>query len=121
VGVEWLLIRWAILAAAIAITAWLFPGVDIDGGVTTLFAISAVFALLNVFLGSILRLLTFPLIVLTLGLFALVLNAILFLVTAGLFDSFEIDGLLTAIGASVVVSIVSALLELILHPREAAD
>jgi putative membrane protein len=116
--VKWLLARWVILAAAIAFTAWVFPGIDVDGGLFLVLEIAAVFAVLNVVLGSLLRLLTLPLIALTFGLFAIVLNAILFLVTAAIIDDFEIDGLLPAIGAAVVVGIVSALLEMIFEPDD---
>jgi putative membrane protein len=97
---------------------------DVDG-VGAVFVIAAVFALLNVLLGSLLRLLAFPLMALSLGLFAFVLNATLFLITSEMLDSFEIDDFWTALVASLVVSVLCALLEGLLelryrHLREAA-
>jgi putative membrane protein len=111
-----LLVRWAILAAAIALTAWLLPGMDVEGAGTT-FVIAAVFATLNVVLGSLLRLLAFPLMALSLGLFAFVLNATLFLVTSEMLDSFEIDDFWTALVAALLVSVLCAVIEGVLELR----
>jgi putative membrane protein len=110
-----LLISWAVLAGAIAITAGVLPGVDVHGGFLTYLWIAVVFALVNALLGRVLRLLTAPLIVLTLGLFALVVNALLFLVTSWISDSLHVDGFLTALAAALIISVVDAILELLLR------
>ena len=113
---RWVLVKWAVLAVAIAFTAWLFPGIDVDGGVLTLLGIAAVFAVVNAVLGPIARLLTFPLLAITLGLFSLVINAVLFLLTDALLDDLDVDGFLAALGGSVVISVVVVTLELALRP-----
>jgi len=113
---RWVLVKWAVLAVAIAFTAWLFPGIDVDGGVLTLLGIAAVFAVVNAVLGPIARLLTFPLLAITLGLFSLVINAVLFLLTDALLDDLDVDGFLAALGGSVVISVVVVTLELAMRP-----
>lgn len=101
------------LAAAIAITAWLLPGIHIDWHPGIVLWIAVVLATVNLFLGSILRLLSLPITVLTLGLFGIVINALMLLVTDWLIDSFDVDGLLAALGGAVVISVVGTLLGLV--------
>ena len=69
------LLTWLTLAVAIGLTAWLLPGVDIKGGFGSLLLISAAFGLINAILGTIMKLLTMPITIMTLGLFALVRSA----------------------------------------------
>jgi putative membrane protein len=104
------LIAWVILATAIAVTAALMPSVEIDGGVLTLLGVSMVFALVNALVGPVLRLVSLPLTLLTLGLFALVVNGVLFGITAGLTDSLDVGGVVSTIVAALVVSVVTAAL-----------
>jgi len=111
-----LLIKWACLAAAVWATTALLAEVEVDGGVGTYLLIAVVFATVNVVLGTIVRLFTLPLMLLTLGLFSIVVNALMLLVTDWLMDSFDVDGLGTALLAALIISIVSAVLELVLQP-----
>ena len=62
-----LVIRWVLLAAVIAVVAWIVPEVDISGGVFGLLVAAAVFGLVNVLVGPLLRLLTLPLTMMTFG------------------------------------------------------
>lgn len=105
-----LLVAWVILAAAIAITAALVPSVEVDGGVLTLLGVSMLFALVNALLGPLLRLISLPLTLITLGLFALVVNGILLGITAGLTDSLDVGGVVSTIIAALVISVVTAVL-----------
>jgi putative membrane protein len=118
-----LLVKWACLALAVWATTALLSGVRVDGGAGTYLLVAAVFATVNVILGTIVRLLTLPLILVTLGLFAIVINASMLLVTDWLMDSFDVDGLGTAVLAALIISVVGAVLELVLqpvaYPREA--
>lgn len=114
-----ILVRWAVLAVAIAVTTWLFPGIQADGGIGTYLWIALLFSLVNILIGTILRILSAPLIVLTLGLFRLVINALLLLITAWLSDSFDVDGFLTALGGALVISLISMIVDLILGHRDA--
>ena len=106
-----LLIRWAVLAGAFAITAWLLSGLDVSGGFWGYLWVSAVFGIVNALLGTILRILTLPLTILTLGLFLIVVNALLLEITDRLTDRLMIDEFWwTAIWAAIIISLASMLL-----------
>ena len=110
-----LLVRWALLAAAFAITAWILTGMDISGGFWAYVWVSALFGIINAIIGTILRILTFPLTVLTLGLFSVIVNAILLNITDGLTSHLTIDEFWwTAIWAAIIMSIVAVLLDFVL-------
>ena len=111
-----LLIRWAIIAAAFAITSWLLTGMDVTGGFWAYVWVSAIFGLVNAFIGTIFRIFTFPLIILTFGLFSIFINACLLGITDWLTDHLTIDEFWwTAIWAAIVLSIVSWLLSLLVR------
>lgn len=114
---EHLFVAWLILAAAVMITVWIFPGLHVDWHPGIYLMFSAVFSLLNLFLGSVLRILSLPIMVVTLGLFGVVINTGLFLLTDWLFDSVEIDTLWAALGAAVCISIVRAALTFVIDRR----
>jgi putative membrane protein len=111
-----LIIRWAVLAGAFAVTTWLLSGVDISGGAWGYIWVSALFGIINAFIGTILRILTFPLTVLTLGLFSVIVNALLLQITDGLSTHFTIDEFWwTAIWAAIILSIAAMILDLIVR------
>jgi len=105
---RYLIVVWASLVVAFAITAALVPSVDIDGGVLTLLGISAVFGLVNAVIGPLLRLLSLPLMLITFGLFALVVNAALLGITAGLLDTLDVGGFFSTVLAAFLISVISA-------------
>ena len=111
-----LLIRWAVLAVAFAITAWLLSGVDVSGGFWGYLWVSALFGIVNVLIGTVLRILTLPLTLLTLGLFSIFVNALLLQIVDGLSDHFTIDEFWwTAIWAAIILSIVSVILDMVVR------
>ena len=113
---RFLLIRWAVLAVAFAITAWLLTGVDVSGGFGAYLWVSALFGIVNAIIGTILRIFTLPLIFLTLGLFSILINALLLQITDTLTSHFTIDEFWwTAIWAAIILSIVSVILEWIVQ------
>jgi putative membrane protein len=113
---RFLLIRWAVLAVAFAITAWLLSGVDVSGGFWGYIWVSALFGIVNAFIGTILRILTLPLTLLTLGLFSILVNAFLLQIVDGLSSHFTIDEFWwTAIWAAIILSIVSMILDLVVR------
>ena len=78
--------------------------------------VSALFGIVNAFIGTILRILTFPLTVLTLGLFSVLVNALLLQITDGLSSHFTIDEFWwTAIWAGIILAIVSMLLDVVVR------
>ena len=113
---RFLLIRWAVLAVAFAITAWLLSGVDVSGGFGAYLWVSLLFGIVNAIIGTILRIFTLPLIFLTLGLFSILINALLLQITDGITSHFTIDEFWwTAIWAAIILSIVSVILEMIVR------
>ncbi|MEQ1579144.1 MAG: phage holin family protein [Steroidobacteraceae bacterium] len=100
------LVRAAIVAVGLWLAAKLFPGLQFDSpGV--LIAAALLLGLVNAVIRPIAIILTFPLTLVTLGLFLLVVNAAMLGLVALLLDGFAIAGFWTAIGASVVVSLTS--------------
>lgn len=113
-----LLLHWLLNAAALWIAAYLLPGLAFTGGVTDLLLVAAVFGVVNSLLRPILTILTCPLIVLTLGLFTLVINALMLLITGWVSTrwdlGFTVAGFWAAFWGGLVVGLVSLLLSLAL-------
>jgi putative membrane protein len=110
-----LLIRWALLAVAFAITSWLLPGMEVSGGVWGYIWVSALFGSANAILGTILRIITLPLTLVTLGLFSLVVTAIMLSITDALSSNLTIDEFWwTAIWAAIILAFLSVILDLVL-------
>jgi putative membrane protein len=106
-----LLVRWIVNSTALLVVVHLVSGVEFDNW-PTVFVAALVLGLLNAFLRPVLLILTFPVTVLTLGLFTLVINAFLFYLAAHLVRGFHVAGFWQAFVASLVFSIVSVLLNL---------
>lgn len=102
-----LIARFLIVAAAVWLVAAYVPGVMVREGISSYLIIAAIFAVLNVLVRPALKLLAFPLLVLTLGLFLIVINAAMLGLTALLTDRLAIDGIGTAVIASLVISAVT--------------
>jgi putative membrane protein len=102
-----IIVNWILSAIAIGITAYLLPGVHINGGVTTLLVLSVVLGLINAILKPILKLLTLPITILTLGLFSLVINALMILLASSIVPNFVVDGFWWALLFSIVLSLVN--------------
>ncbi|HOC22032.1 MAG: phage holin family protein [Chloroflexi bacterium] len=110
-----LLIRWAISAFSIYVADWLVSGIRVENDGWWLYAVMAVIlGLVNAFIRPILKLLTCPLIILTLGLFTLVINGLSLWAAAGLANvfgvGFFVDGFWSAFFGALIISIVSVLL-----------
>jgi len=102
-----ILVNWLISAAAIGIAAYILPGVHIQGGVWTLLVLAIVLGLINAVLKPILKLLTLPITILTLGLFSLVINALLILLATAIVPGFVVDGFWWALLFSIVLSLIN--------------
>lgn len=107
-----LLVTWVVVAVAFGITSRLLPGMDVSGGFGSYLWVSALFGLVNAVVGTILRRLTLPFTLLILGLFSLIITAILLSITDALTDSLTIDEFFwTAIWAAIILSFVTVVLE----------
>lgn len=106
------LIRWLITTVAVLAATQIVPGIE-AGGTASVIITALLLGVLNVVLKPFLVLLTLPLQILTLGLFMLVINALLLLLAGALVPSFRVDGFWTAVLGGLVISIVSMLLNLL--------
>jgi putative membrane protein len=109
-----LLGQWLLLALGTAFAAWLIPGIEAEGGMAALLGASAILALLNLVLKPLLVLFTLPFVVLTFGIGLWVINALLFLLVGELMPGFTVGSFLSALGGSLVLSLVLVLPQLVL-------
>jgi putative membrane protein len=105
-------------AAALWVAVWIVPGLDWNGNEWWKFLLVAVvFSLINSYIKPILRILTFPISILTLGLFLLVINALLLLLLSAISKElhlgFVVDGFWAALLGSIVISIVGWILSMV--------
>ena len=107
------LIRWLVVAAAIAITAAVVPDVHVSGGVLGMLGVAALFAIVNALIGPIVRLLTMPLTRITFGLFALVINGALLALTAGCSSKLDVGGFFAAVVGAFLISLIATLAQFI--------
>lgn len=111
-----LLIRLVINAAALFVAVQLIPGMHFTGGLGRLLLVALVFGVVNAIVRPVLTLLSCPLIVVTLGLFLLVINAVMLGLTSwlstGLNLGFRVDGFVPALVGGIVIGIVSTVLTL---------
>jgi putative membrane protein len=114
-----LLVNWILSALAVWIVAHLVPGFYVSGFKAALLA-ALVIGFINATIGMLIKILTFPLTLLTLGLFWLVINALMLkLASALLAPGFEVRGFLAAFIGAILLSFVNMLLKwLVFPPRE---
>jgi putative membrane protein len=110
-------VRLLLLAVVIGVVAVIVPGIEVNGGFGALLWISVLFSLVNAILGPVFKLLSLPLIVLSLGLFLLVVNAALLAITAGLSSHLDVDSFGAAVLGGLLIAVFSWLAELALPTR----
>ncbi|MBM7167256.1 phage holin family protein [Streptomyces sp. G44] len=110
-------------AAALAVAVWLLDKITLTGGSTgkkvgTLIVVALLFGLVNFLVKPVVKVLTFPLFILTLGLITLVVNALMLLLTSWLADkfdvSFHVEGFWTAVLGGLIISVVSWAMNVVL-------
>jgi putative membrane protein len=118
-----LLLHWVFNAVALWVAAYFLTGLDFSGDLVRLLLVAAVFGVVNSLLRPLLTVLTCPLIVVTLGLFTLVINAVMLMVTGWLsarWDlGFTVAGFWPAFWGGLVVGLVSLMLSLLIPKPEA--
>jgi putative membrane protein len=119
------LVRLLVNAAALWVATRVVPGVTYVGGPLPFLGVAFVFGVINAILRPVLKLLTLPIIILTLGLFALVINGLMLLLTSSLSEAlglgFHVSGFWPAFWGALVVSIVSTVLSLLIRDAEFGD
>ena len=114
-------------AVALAVAAWILPGISFDGPsspfdvevrekIVPLLLVAVIMGLVSVFVEPLVKLLSLPFIVLTIGLFLLVINALMLMLTAwiaGLLDiGFHVDGFFTALVGSIIITLVTGFIDI---------
>jgi putative membrane protein len=111
-----LLLRWLVLTAAIMIAAYVIEGIQV-GGFLSAFFTAAILGILNAFFRPILIVLTLPINVLTLGLFTFVINALMLMMASGVISGFAVSGFWAAVFGSLLISLVSWILNSLINDR----
>jgi putative membrane protein len=99
-----LIVRWLLLAAALLLVAYLYPGVTVSSFGAAMIA-ALVLGLLNTIVRPLLVLLTLPVTLITLGLFLFVINALMFWAAAGVLEGFNVTGFAAALIGSLIYSL----------------
>jgi putative membrane protein len=110
--VKWL-VRLVVIAVAVYLATLLVPGVVVRGGAVSYLVIALVFALVNLLVKPLVKLLSLPLVLLTLGLFLLVINAAMVGLTALLTGRLDVDGFAAALLTALVISAVTWVADLL--------
>jgi putative membrane protein len=113
-----LLIAWAVDAAALAVAAWIFSGITVGGAFGTLILAALVYGLLATLVKPVLKLLTLPLAILTLGIAWFFVAMFILWLTDVIVGGFEIHGFWTLVGGTIVVWAVGAVADHWLLPEK---
>jgi len=112
-----LLARWIVNAAALLLVAYIYPGVHVESFVAALIA-ALVLGLVNAFIRPLLVILTFPVTLLTLGLFLFVINALMFWLVAEVVHGFAVSGFWAALVGSILYSVITLVTSWLLFKRK---
>ena len=104
------IIRWILFALLIMLIAWIIPGITITGFVSALIVV-VILSIVNVLIRPIVQFISLPLNVLTLGIFSLIINALLFLLVAKFSPGFQIDGFWSGFFGALILSIMTPLID----------
>jgi putative membrane protein len=115
-----LLIRWLVNAISLLIVAYFVPGFELHGIVHALIA-AVVFGFVNSTLGLILRVLTFPLTIVTFGLFLIVINAIMLKMAASVTPGFAVHTWTAALIGAVLLTLISSFLHWLVRDTRPAE
>jgi len=113
------IIRVLVTALAVWVAAYILPGVELTNDAKTIIIVALVLAFLNAIVKPILVILTIPVTLVTLGLFLLVINALMVVWTSKLVGGFRVDGWITALFFSLIVSVVSSILHSLAREKSA--
>jgi putative membrane protein len=114
-----ILIAWAVDAAALAVAAWIFAGITVGGSAGTLILAALVYGILATFIKPLLKLLTLPLALITLGIAWFFVAMFILWLTDVIVGGFQINGFWTLVGGTIVVWLVGAVADRWLFPKEA--
>jgi putative membrane protein len=112
------LVAWAVDAAALAVAAWIFSGISVGGSAGTLIVAALVYGILATFVKPMLKLLTFPLAIVTLGVAWFFVAMFILWLTDAIVGGLHVHGFWTLVGGTVVVWAVGAAADRWLFPKQ---
>ena len=112
-----ILVAWAVDAAALAIAAWIFSGITVGGAAGTLIFAALVYGILATFIKPVLKLLTLPLAILTLGIAWFFVAMFMLWLTDLIVGGLHIEGFWTLVGGTIVVWLVGAVADYWIFPK----
>ena len=115
-----ILIAWAVDAASLAVAAWIFAGITVGGSAGTLILAALVYGILATFIKPVLKLLTLPLALITLGIAWFFVAMFILWLTDVIVSGFQINGFWTLVGGTIVVWLVGAVADHWLFPKDKA-
>ena len=98
------LVRWVIYSLIIIFVAWIVPGITVENFLTAMLA-CIIIALINTFIKPFLQLISLPITILTFGLFSFIINALMLLLAGAITPGFEVEGFLSALLGSIILSL----------------
>jgi putative membrane protein len=104
-----LILKLLVATIAVFVSAYIIPGVSVDSYVTALI-VAVVLGLLNTFIKPILVILTLPVTIITLGIFYLLINALMVIITASLVKGFQVETIIAALLFGISVSVIRSFL-----------
>ena len=110
------LVRWLILTAAIMVASYLIEGIHVKGFFSAFFT-AGILGILNIFFRPIILILTLPINIITLGLFTFVINALMLKMASGMISGFEVYGFWSAVFGSLIISVVSWILNSFINEK----
>ena len=107
-----LLVRWILFALAIVYVAWLVPGIEVENFQSAML-VTVIIALINIFIRPLIVFITLPINILTLGIFTLVINALLLMLAGYLAPGVDVEGVLSAFIGSVVLAFLGLIINMV--------
>jgi putative membrane protein len=115
--VRWILVSWLANAVVLGLTAWILGGVDANGSAWTVIWAALVFGLLNSILKPVLKLVTFPAAILTLGIAWFFVSMLMLWLTDVIVPSFDIEGFWNFVLATIIVWVLDRIVDAVFRDR----
>lgn len=116
----WLLVSWAVNAVVLGVTGWLLGGVTFHGSTWTVIVAAAVFGVLNTVLKPLLKLITFPLALVTLGIAWFFVSLFMLWLTVLIVPKFDIHGFWNYVAAAVIIWVLDRIVDAVVAPARRA-
>lgn len=105
-----IILKWILFALLIMFIAWVIPGITVTGFISALIVV-IVLSIVNLFIRPLVELISLPLNVITLGIFSLIVNALLFLLAAKFSPGFQIDGFWSGFFGALILSVFTPMID----------